>query len=63
MNKFNILGSVNPPMNNSPLTLDINIIDCDSNNFFADNEAVETKRIEQKKSKKRDFVRSSKLGK
>lgn len=46
MNKFNILGSVNPPMNNSPLTLDVNIIDCDSNNFFADNEAVETKRIE-----------------
>ena len=46
MNKFNILGSVNPPMNNSPLTLDINIIDCDSNNFFAYNEAVETKRIE-----------------
>lgn len=44
--KFNILGTINPPMSNSPVTLDIGIIDCDPNNFFAEDEEAETKRIE-----------------
>ena len=46
MSKFNILGVVNPPLENAPVTLDISIIDCDPNNFFADDEAAEAKRIE-----------------
>lgn len=46
MSKFNILGVVNPPLENAPVTLNISIIDCDPNNFFADDEAAEAKRIE-----------------
>lgn len=33
--KFNILGSIHPSIPNEPVAIDISLIDCDENNFYA----------------------------
>lgn len=44
--KFNIMGNINPPMENAPISLEIGLIDCDPDNFFAEDQEIEQKRIE-----------------
>lgn len=44
--KFNIMGSVNPSLPNEPKAIDISLIDCDENNFYAMDREKESKRAE-----------------
>lgn len=44
--KFNILGSVNPKLPNEPIAIDVSLIDCDENNFYAADREKENKRVE-----------------
>lgn len=45
MKSFNILGSVNPPLTNEPLMINIHLIDADDKNFFTEDVKEESKRI------------------